>query len=332
MSFYTELAELAGGDTDFVLCTIEHTQGSTPRSKGAMMAVYFRESRSARTGMSCDENGVTEKEKTSKITIIGSVGGGRPEYECMLKAQEMLTGIGDPDSLNSGEKCSEDGVIMHFDLYPSRPQESMKVNAVDISRDEGAVDISGDYVCGGSMDISLKPVRHTDASARDKVLEAAGSHVSRKVYIFGGGHVCRALVPVLASVDFEPVVYEERSEFAEKELFPDAAKVICAGFGEIAKHITLEKSDFTAIMTRGHTDDYDVLKQILSTDVEYIGLMGSRSKRKFIFEKLAADGFSDADISRIHNPIGLQIGSETPQEIAISIAAELILMRAGRVN
>ena len=318
--FYTELAELVEKDADFVLCTVEHTKGSTPRSKGAMMAVYLR------GGVTAQESVISDRDR--EFVILGSIGGGKPEYECILRAKEMLSGAdisrncGDhPGSLPSGNVDDRNLQKLHFDLFSGRKTES------DARESEPAAD---DYVCGGVMDITIRLISRSDSTARAQVLDMAKSHKSRRVFIFGGGHVCRALVPVLASVDFEPVVYEERPEFARKESFPEAARVICAEFGGISKHVQLEKGDYAAIMTRGHADDYEVLRQILSTNVEYIGLMGSRSKRKYIFEKLAEDGFGEADTARIHNPIGLDIGSETPQEIAISIAAELIAVRAGR--
>ena len=127
-------------------------------------------------------------------------------------------------------------------------------------------------------------------------------------------------------------LYEERSEFASAKLFPDAEKVICAKYDRIGEQVSFAPDDYAAIMTRGHKDDYVVLKQVLSTDVEYIGLMGSRSKRQILFEKLENDGFTGKDTARIHNPIGLDIGSETPEEIAVSIAAALIAIRAGIDN
>ena len=289
---YEEIGKLAESGAKFVLCRIINTNGSTPRSTGAVMAV-----------------------KTDG-TIIGSVGGGKPEYECIMKAREMM----ERSPENAGDK-----EVLHFDLYPADPGDEKKESGTEA----GGREDESEYICGGEMDIELTVVLPHDEPLRDEICEMARKHRRKKVYIFGGGHVAQALVPVLAKVEFAPVVYEARSEFASAKLFPEAQKVICAGFGRIGEKVSLEPDDYVAIMTRGHADDYEVLKQVLSTNVEYIGLMGSRSKRKIIFEKLENDGFSHRDTERIHNPIGLDIGSETPEEIAISIAAELIATRAG---
>ncbi len=287
---YERIGELVNKGSRFVFCRVITAKGSTPRSSGAVMAVL--------------DNGET----------IGSVGGGKIEYDCILKAREMLDGMSACE--NTEKPFSDKGPgeplerqeILHFELYPENSGE--------------------EYICGGEMDIVIKLVTAEDTGTHGEILELVREHRRRKVYIFGGGHVAQALVPVLAKIEFAPVIYEEREEFASQEIFPEAEDVICRGFEGLGEILKLGKSDFCAIMTRGHADDYTVLKQILSTDVEYIGLMGSRKKRAILVEKLIRDGFDENDISRIHNPIGLDIGSETPEEIAISIAAEMIAVRA----
>ncbi|MCR5323728.1 MAG: XdhC/CoxI family protein [Lachnospiraceae bacterium] len=273
---YEKLEELADSNESFILCRIIRSEGSTPRKTGALMAVK------------------------NDGTVIGSVGGGRPEYECIMKARQMM------ERAFGGNSCINE--TMHFDLYPDN-----------------------DHACGGEMDVEITffpEVEQCTLHEPGRRQIISEKHRRRKVYIFGGGHVAQALVPVLEKIEFAPIVYEERSEFAQKELFPDADRVICEGFSNIGESVSLVPEDYVAIMTRGHEDDYEVLKEVLSTNVEYIGLMGSRSKKKMLFEKLENDGFSDKDIERIHTPIGLDIGSETPEEIAISIAAELISIRA----
>ena len=315
---YEKIAEMARSGETFVFCRIVKTKGSTPRSTGAVMAVKHDGS------------------------LVGSIGGGEPEYKCSTKARKMM----DPDF--DGAAGTKE--IMHFDLYPSGMlnkgiSDSNSVENAGIISDGIAEDNSwnvpgntaadvgktdeDELICGGSMDIELILVAGNCDEVRNRILELSQQHGRRKVYIFGGGHVAGALVPILSRIEFAPVVYESRPEFAQKEMFPEAEEVICSGFDNIGKELKLASEDFVAIMTRGHSDDYEVLKQVLSTDVEYIGLMGSRTKKRILFEKLEDDGFSYEDIERIHNPIGIDIGSETPEEIAISIAAELIAIRAG---
>lgn len=149
------------------------------------------------------------------------------------------------------------------------------------------------------------------------------------LYIFGGGHISQELVPVLAHVGFRPIIFEDRPEFAQAALFPGVVKTVLGDFADFGSTITVRRQDYIAIMTRGHAADHEVLVQALRTPAQYIGLIGSRSKMGHTVAKLLDAGFTTEDIGRIHNPIGIPIGAETPAEIAISIAGELIRHRAG---
>ena len=151
-----------------------------------------------------------------------------------------------------------------------------------------------------------------------------------RVFIFGGGHVAQALVPVLSQIDFSCVVIDDRAEFARPFLFPGAAAVHQVDYRHIPKTLGITADDYVCVMTRGHHGDYDVQRQILPIKPHYLGVIGSRRKLAFVKGKLLADGFSEADIDACYGPIGLSISAETPAEIAISIAAELIAVRARR--
>lgn len=148
------------------------------------------------------------------------------------------------------------------------------------------------------------------------------------VYVFGGGHVAQQLVPVLANLDFKCVVLDDREEFVSAEKFPDAAETILCDFENIFRDIEITGNDYVVIMTRGHMHDYQIQSQVLAKKPFYIGVMGSRSKIAFVTEKLLADGYTREEIEVCHMPIGTNILAETPAEIAISIAGELIRTRA----
>ena len=148
------------------------------------------------------------------------------------------------------------------------------------------------------------------------------------VYIFGGGHVGRALVPVLATVGFRVVMYDNREELAKKENYPMASEVIFGSFSDISGKVALTANDYAVVMTPGHQADYEILSQVLGSDATYIGCIGSRTKVAKTRERLKCDGYTEEDIARVHAPIGLPILAETPEEIAISIAAEMIEHRA----
>ena len=153
-----------------------------------------------------------------------------------------------------------------------------------------------------------------------------------RVFIFGGGHVAQALVPVLASVGFRCVVIEDREEFCQKELFPHAQDVRLLGEQEWDSLLPIGKEDCFCIMTRGHKNDLACQAFALRTQAGYIGVIGSRRKVAAVNAQLSAKGFDDAQLARIVTPIGLEIGAVTPAEIAVSIAAQMIAHRAKSRN
>lgn len=150
-----------------------------------------------------------------------------------------------------------------------------------------------------------------------------------RCYVFGGGHVSQALVPLLSGVDFCCVVLDERPDYATPALFP-TAEARCGPLPALAAAIPFTTGDSVIIMTRGHQGDYEVLCEALRSPVWYIGMVGSHRKMEATFRRLREDGFTDADLSRIVTPIGLAIDAETPAEIAVSITAQLIQRRAAR--
>jgi len=146
------------------------------------------------------------------------------------------------------------------------------------------------------------------------------------LFVFGAGHIAQELVPLAKRVGFKVVVIDDRETFANKERFPLADEVIVEDFQRVSQKIQVEDS-FLVIVTRGHLHDYTVMKQFLRSPARYIGMIGSRKKRDLIFEQLLSEGFSEEELKRVHSPIGLPIGAETPAEIAVSIVAELIKVR-----
>lgn len=153
-----------------------------------------------------------------------------------------------------------------------------------------------------------------------------------RVIIFGGGHVSQELVPVLAHLDFRCVVFEDRPDFAKKELFPGVSQVILGDFSDISKDIRQTENDYIVVMTRGHAADLEIQRQVLRRPAAYFGVIGSRHKIAIVSKKLLEDGISQQVLDTVHMPIGLNIKGQTPAELAISIAGELILTRAERAE
>jgi xanthine dehydrogenase accessory factor len=165
----------------------------------------------------------------------------------------------------------------------------------------------------------------------DALLLFAEPLTSRPVlYLFGGGHVSLQICPLARRVGFKVVVVDDRAEFADPARWPDAEMVHRMPFAGALGKLPVDESSYLVIVTRGHSHDKTVLEQCLRSRAKYVGMIGSRRKKALIYESLLQEGFTQAELDRVHAPIGLNIGAETPEEIAVSIVAELIQVRAGK--
>lgn len=154
-------------------------------------------------------------------------------------------------------------------------------------------------------------------------------NINGTAYIFGAGHVSRSLAEFVKAVGFWTVVVDNRAEYANTERFPGVAQVVALdSFSDLLEKFHFDTDSYIVIVTRGHLDDLTVLAQVLKTPAAYIGMIGSRRKCALIFDELRRMGYAEEDIQRVHAPIGIPIGAETPEEIGISIVAEMICVRA----
>ena len=165
-------------------------------------------------------------------------------------------------------------------------------------------------ICGGKMEFFIESINLTP-----------------NLFIFGGGHCGYPLAKIANQVGFRYTIIEDRPEFAQEDRFPEAKEIRVGDVKQIANELITSAQDFVAIVTRNHDLDYITVREILKKPARYIGLIGSKTKKNQIVKKLEADGFKKEDIKRIHTPIGLDIGAETPEEIAISILAEMIQVK-----
>lgn len=151
------------------------------------------------------------------------------------------------------------------------------------------------------------------------------------VYLMGGGHISQKLAPLTHMIGFETIVVDDRPDFISSERFPSADhRVLVGSFEQALEGFTLDSGSYIVIVTRGHLHDKTVLAQALQSQAGYIGMIGSLRKRDLIYKELEEAGFSRDEFKRIHAPIGLPVGAESPEEIAISIAGELIKARADK--
>lgn len=318
-----------------ILVGILASSGSTPRGAGAMMLVF--------------EDGHTE----------GTIGGGAVEHAAELYARKLLEKktsdtrgycLNKNDVADLGMICGGDVTVyfqylkgtktiplfQHLVSLHSQNENSWLIRRfTDSQVDEMAVCDKDGLHYGNDMDVTLI-AKHL--SSRAVWLPGEPSYyiepVTRagRVYIFGGGHVSQELVPILSHIGFSVVVYEDREAFTRPELFPGAADIILGDFRNIRSFVRLSRQDYVIIMTRGHQADFEVLSQVLREPLSYIGCIGSRSKIAATRERLISLGYPENIYDQVHSPIGLSIGAETPAEIAVSIAGELIQHRASCIK
>jgi xanthine dehydrogenase accessory factor len=155
-------------------------------------------------------------------------------------------------------------------------------------------------------------------------------HPPPRLVIVGAGHIARPLCQVGALLGFRVTVLDDRPEFATRERFPEAAEVRRADFSEPLRGIPVDGA-WLVLVTRGHKYDFEVLRDVLrrAEPPAYVGMVGSRRRTRAALVQLAAEGIAAERLRAVHAPVGLDIGAETPEEIAVSIAAELVRLRRG---
>ncbi|MDA8082654.1 MAG: XdhC/CoxI family protein [Nitrospiraceae bacterium] len=168
----------------------------------------------------------------------------------------------------------------------------------------------GGLVCGGRVLVYIEPVLPEP-----------------ELVILGAGHVGNALAKIAKFSGFRVIVTDDRAEYANRDNVPEADEIVVHDFGGIFSKVPSGRSTYVVIATRGHNHDLDALKAALKTEAHYIGLLGSRRKKALLFKMLREAGFSQGDIDRVIVPVGLSIGSVTPEEIAVSIMAQIIRKR-----
>jgi xanthine dehydrogenase accessory factor len=344
MAIFESIVKLLKEGESFVLATIVSRCGSAPRDVGSRMIIR------------------------SDGTIIGTIGGGILEATVQKLAKEVFTSRktlmrsftlnregpapigmicgGNVDFLLHFEDASQPARLKRYEELLSALNSRKRVWLI-MRLPDGEVSEGAPTAClfkdgGASLeDQGLPPAKEflmEASSTQPVVLEFQGERFfveplcsEGSAYIFGAGHIGQKLAHLTKFVGFHTVVLDDREEFASRELLGSADRiVVLRSFDEAMKDLNIDEESYLVIVTRGHVHDKTVLGQALRTRARYIGMIGSRTKRDATYEVLTKEGFTAADFARVHAPIGLNIGAETPEEIAISIVAELIQARAGK--
>jgi xanthine dehydrogenase accessory factor len=165
-------------------------------------------------------------------------------------------------------------------------------------------------ICGGQLEVFVEPVLPLPCA-----------------YIFGAGHISKSLAKVAGIAGFSTVVIDNRESFANRERFPDATEVHAAEYEELFPRLPINENSYLIIVTRGHRDDMRVLKLAIATPARYIAMIGSKRKVLNVVRELEKEGLPRAAFERIYAPMGLDIGAISPEEIAVSVTAEMIAVR-----
>lgn len=168
----------------------------------------------------------------------------------------------------------------------------------------------GGLVCGGTLLVFIEPV-----------------FVDPRLVILGAGHVGKALSTLARFAGFRVIVADDRPEHANRDSVPDAHEVVVSEFEAVFDRVPVDRGSYIVVATRGHNHDLDAIKAALKTEAGYIGLLGSKRKKGLLLNALRDAGFPQEDIARVIIPVGLPIGSVTPEEISVSIMAQIIQHR-----
>jgi len=329
MDLYEAIEQYIVNKQKGVLATVIYRAGSAPRDIGAKMFV--------------GDDG----------KCLGTVGGGRLEFDACSEAMRMI-GTEKAKILHfrmNSKAVADDGMLCGGDV--DILLEPLNEKYIELYRKIGRLLQKGGkgvVVTGFEGDNIRKTLIEEGSGITGDLLEdkdvqrfyglIQGSRpeiidgfvveplkIFSLLYIFGAGHVSQFISKIAKIVDFYVVVIDDREEFASRERFPEADEIIVEDFHTVFEKLKFTGQEFVTIVTRGHKYDADVLLETLKRPLKYTGMIGSRRKVKIVLDFMRESGFSEELIEKVHAPIGIAIGAETPQEIAVSIVAELIKIR-----
>lgn len=341
----TEMLRLLAAGERFAVATLVDAHGSTPQRVGARLLVRSDGSTVGTLGGGCIEAKVWEAARSAIET-------GRPVTMDFELNEDIAVDYG--LACGGTELILIDPTYAHGDMDVGRRMQqaaSGDHRGVVVSVVDGSGDIpaASRIACweDGVVDGALGVVHDEALAVAQRLLDAprpkpalvtlpSGVRVfadvfaeSPEVVIVGAGHVGRAVATVANTLGYRITVIDDRADFANAGRFPEAHKVVAGDIGEAIDAHQSNRNSAIIIVTRGHKYDYQALSAAARSDAGYIGLMGSRRKVALIYRQLLADGVPEERLRDIHAPIGLDIGAVSPEEIAVSIMAEITMDRMG---
>lgn len=315
------------------LATIVSRKGATPRDAGAKVFI--------------GEDGA----------LHGTVGGGCVEAEVWHHARSVMNS-GEPKVLRyslNGQTVEDEGMIcggtVEIFIEPVTEKQAGIYKGILSCLEDGeniiiATGIDGrpfrKVLITGSGHVTGDPLQSFPGKDIESYLDLKAPlihdglliealHPLPRVFVYGAGHISQFISRTAKMVDFYVTVIDDRVQFANAERFAEADEIIVEDFSKVFQKKIPNKNDYAIIVTRGHKHDAIVLEEVLKKPPRYVGMIGSKRKIKIIYDDLRRKGFDEGSLDAVHAPIGIDIDAETPQEIAVSIVAELIKARsAGR--
>jgi xanthine dehydrogenase accessory factor len=329
-------AALAGGE-EVLLCQVVETRGSTPQKAGAMMVVRPDGSQLGTLGGGCVEAEVKQK----ALRRLGREGAELHSYildHDYAWADGLICG---GKMVILTEAARGEAAAAYFDAL-RRMHESgrggTEAIALDPERSRGEA-VGGRWLFDDSGHCVARYGSEAGSPGAPEPLEGRPRPVVRngvawlptlpriRLVIVGAGHVGQAVGALAAQADFDVWVVDDRSQYANAERFPEADRLLVGPIDRVLAGLDVDARTYAVIVTRGHGHDQEALLHLAPSRAPYVGLIGSRRKIRMIFENLREQGVTEAALARVSAPVGLDIGSETVSEIAVSIVAELIARR-----
>jgi xanthine dehydrogenase accessory factor len=324
----------------FVWCRLVETRGSTPQKAGATMLVFADGSQAGTLGGGCVEAEVKrrslallaeERAEISKFQLDSDYGwddglicGGRMQ----VLVQPVVGGVATAYYQSLADLARDGKGLTEAVVFDSEAS-GLAAPASYLFDQRGKI-------CGalGGLALPSTPVQDNlrTIGERPRPYNVKGVAylpvLSRcRLLIVGGGHVGKAVADLAADLEFDVWIVDDRAEFASSERFPRAERRISGPIERLLPDVEITPDTYCLIVTRGHNHDQEALLHLADRGARYVGMIGSRRKIKLIFDNLLAAGVSREALAQVHAPLGIDIGSQTVPEIAVSICAELVAHR-----
>ena len=336
---YSTISSKLERGSALVVARVIRQQGSAPRPVGAMCIIL------------------------PDGSLYGSVGGGQFEEKVRLQALEIIGQecailqsfrLQNENAANTGMICGGNVDILLENISPDKKEATVYTRAANVLKQEkngllyslvpetnaAKIEAKSGFMeeegkCWGDLPA---PQVLADSKKYWKQPGLVRTETGNLLFvcpvlpephliIFGAGHISLSLAKLASTIKFRTTIVDDREDFAHPERFPQAEEIITSPFELSFEQLNITPNSYLAILTRGHLYDREVLSRALTTQAAYIGMIGSKKKIGAIFDALRQEGFSEQSLEKVHTPIGVDIGASTPEEISLSIAAELVQVR-----